>query len=58
MCYPKSVSFIEFLMDCCTYDDILDTIWITDKKLIHFKLLKSGQILHVDKTGFPRPGHI
>ena len=60
MCYPKSVSFIEFLMDFCTYGhgDIVDTIWITDKKLLHFKLSKSGQILRVDKTGFPRPDHI
>ena len=40
-----------------TYDDILDKIWIADKKL-HFKLSKSGQILCVHKTGFPRPGHI
>ena len=58
MCYPKSVNFIEFLMDFCIYDDILDAIQITDKKLLHFKLLKSGQILRVDKTCFPRPGHI
>ena len=58
MCYPNSVSFIEFLMDFCTYDDILDTIPITDKKLLHFKPSKSGQILRVDKTCFPRPGHI
>ena len=40
------------------YDDILDTIQLTDKKLLHFKLSKSGQILHVDKTCFPRPSHI
>ena len=40
------------------YDEILDTIQITDKKLLHFKLSKSGQILHVDKTCFPRPSHI
>ena len=26
MCYPTSVSFIEFLMDFWIYDDILDTI--------------------------------
>ena len=26
--------------------------------LLHFKLSKSGQVLHVDKTGFPRPVHI
>ena len=58
MCYPNSVSFIEFLIDFCTYDDVLDTIQITDKKLLHFKLSKSGQILCVDKTCFPRPGHI
>ena len=54
MCYAKSASFIKFLMDFCTYD-ILDTIWITDKKLLHFKLSKLGQILHVNKTGFPVP---
>ena len=58
MCYPNSVNFIEFLIDFCTYDDVLDTIQITDKKLLHFKLSKSGQILRVDKTCFPRPGHI
>ena len=58
MCYPKSFNFIEFLMDFCIYDDMLDTIQIIDKKLLHYKLLKSGQILHVDKTCFPRPGHI
>ena len=44
-------------MDLCTYDDILDTIWITDRKLLHFKYSKSGQILRVDKTSFPRLGH-
>ena len=58
VCYSKSVSFIEFLMDLCTYDDILDATQITDKKVLHFKLSKSGQILCVDKTCFPRPGHI
>ena len=58
ICYLKSVSIIEFLMDLCIYDDILDAIRIADKKLLYFKLSKSGQILHVDKTYFPRPGHI
>ena len=58
MCYPNSVNLIEFLMDFCIYDDILDTILITDKKLLHFKLSKSGHILCVDKTCFPRAGHI
>ena len=58
MCYPASVNFIEFHMDFYIYDDILDMMQITDKKLLHFKLSKSGQILCVDKTCFPRPGHI
>ena len=39
------------------HDDILDTIQITDSKLLHFKLSKSGQFLRVDKTSFPRPHH-
>ena len=56
--YPDSVSFIEFLMDLCKYDEILDVIQITDKKLLQFTVSKSGQILRVDKTCFPRPGHI
>ena len=55
MYYPNSVSFIEFLIEGYTYDDMLDTIWITDKKLLCFKLSRSGQDLRVDKTGFLRP---
>ena len=58
VCYLKSVSFIEFLIDLCIYDDTLDVIRITDKKLFHFKLSKSDQILCVDKNCFPRPSHI
>ena len=58
MCYEKSVSFIEFLMAFCMYDDIFDTIRITDNQLLHFKFSKSGQILCVDKTSFSRPSHI
>ena len=59
MCYPNSVSCIELRMDFCILcDDILDTIQSTDKKLLHFKLSKSGHILRVDKTCFLRPGHI
>ena len=43
-------------MDFCIYDDMLDTIQITDKKLLHFKFSKLGPILHVDKTAvFPGP---
>ena len=45
-------------MDFCIYDDIFDMIQVTDKKLLHFKLSKSGQFLRVDKTCFPRPSHI
>ena len=58
MSYSKSVSVIEFPMGFCIHDDILNTIQITDKRLLHFKLKKSGQILHVDITCFPRLGHI
>ena len=35
---------------------MIDKIQITDEKLLLSKLSKSGQILHVDKTGLPRPG--
>ena len=46
-------------MDFGIYGGILAMIHITDKKLLlHFKLSKSGHILCVDKTCFPRPGHI
>ena len=56
MCYPNSVKFIEFLMDFCIYDDILDMIQIADKTLLLFKLSKSGQILRVDiRPVFPGP---
>ena len=58
MCYSKLINCIEFLIDFCIYDDILDTIQIKDKKLLHVKISKLGQVLHVDKTCFPRPGHI
>ena len=53
VCAIQSVGFIKYLMDFCIYDDIIDIIRITDKKLIHFKLSESGQILHVDNTSFP-----
>ena len=36
LCYLQSVNFIEFLMDCCIYDNILDMIQITDKNVITF----------------------
>ena len=52
-CYLTFVSFSEFLMDFCIYDDILDTIQITGERLIHFKFSKSGKFFHVDTTSFP-----
>ena len=36
----------------------VDTMLITDKKSLHFKLSKSSQIFHVNKTSFPRLSHI
>ena len=57
ICYPKSVTFNEFLMDLYIYYDMLDTIQITNNELLYFTLSKLGQILHVDKTGFPRPSY-
>ena len=59
MCYSQSVSFIEFFLDFFTYDDVLDTIRITDKNLLHFKLSQLlGKVLYVDKASFSRPSHI
>ena len=57
MPYMKSVSFIEFLMTCCMYDNIVGKILSKDKNMSHFKLPKVGQTLHVVKTGFLRPNH-
>ena len=48
-CYIKSASFIEFLLECCMYDDIFVKIL---RKLLHFKVSKLNQILCVDKIGF------
>ena len=56
MCYTKYVNFIEFLMDFGISDDILDTILITDKTLLHFKPSQLGQILCVN-TGFSQARH-
>ena len=38
-------------MDFGIPDDIVDTVLITDKKLLHFKLSQLGQILRFN-TGF------
>ena len=51
----KYASLCRVFANRVTYDDILDTIQITGKKLLHFKFSKSGQTLHVDKTFFPGP---
>ena len=45
----------KFLMDFCIYDDILDTMLSTDKKLLCFKLSKLGYILHVKRLLFLGP---
>ena len=37
-------------MEFCTYGERFVTILIKDKKLLHFKVSKIGQILYVDKT--------
>ena len=42
MWYSNSISFIEFVVDFCTYDDILDTIQITDK--IYYILNSQNQV--------------
>ena len=59
MCYPISVSFIEFLMDYAHVMTFQVQYGLQIKSYqLHFKLSKSRQILHVDKTSFPRPGHL
>ena len=58
MCYAKSVNFIEFLMDFSISDDILVTVLIIDKKLLHFKPSQLGQILYICvNTGFSQACH-
>ena len=39
-------------------DELCVTVVSKYKKLLHFDVLKLGQILCVDKTGFLRSGHI
>ena len=58
MCYANAVSFIEFLMYFCLTWENVDTLLITDRKLLHCKLSNLCKILCVDKTGFLRPAHI
>ena len=42
----------------CMHDKNCVIIRSTIKKLLQFEHSKLGQILHVDKTCFLRPGHI
>ena len=53
----KSVWIIDFLMECIYYDKICYNTE-SRQKLLHVTVPKLGQILHVDKTDFIRPGHI
>ena len=56
--YPNSISFIEFLRILCIYDELHVKILFCHDEILHFKDRNVGQILHVDKTCFLRPGHI
>ena len=58
VCYPHSVSFIEFLRMLCIYDELCVKILFCHDEILHFKDRNLGQILRVDKTCFLRPGHI
>ena len=58
----KTCSFIGLLMESYiasyVYDEILVTILSKDRKLLHFKVSKLGQIICINKTVFFRPSHI
>ena len=58
VCYPNSVSFIEFLRILCIYDELSVKILFCHDEILYFKDQNLGQILRVDKTCFLRPGHI
>ena len=51
MCYTKSISFGEFLMECCTYDEGFVTTPIKHLKLLHYKVSEFGQVLHLVFSG-------
>ena len=57
VCYPNSVNFIEFLRILCIYDELCVKILFCHDEILHFKDRNLGQILHVNKTCFLRPGH-
>ena len=57
VCYPNSVRFIEFLGISCIYAEICVKMLYCQDEILHFKDQNLGQILHVDKTCFLRPGH-
>ena len=56
--YFNSVSFNEQRRICCTCDKICIIMLSSQFELFNFKNSKFGQISHVDKTCFLRPGHI
>ena len=58
VCYLISVSFIKFLRILYIYDEICVKMLCLQDEILHFKDRNLGQILHVDKTCFLRPGHI
>ena len=55
MCYP--IVLLDSSWISALFDDILYTIQNTDKKLLHLRLSKSGQIVRADKTSF-FPGQV
>ena len=57
MCYLQSVSFIEFPIDFWIHDKTCVIMQNAIEKLLQFQHSKLGQILHVNKTCFLRPGH-
>ena len=58
VCYSISVSCIAFLRNLCIYDEICAEMLCCHDEILHLKDRNLGQILHVDKTCFLRPGHI
>ena len=54
VCYPNSVSCIEFLRILCIYDEDCVRMLCSQDEILHFKDQNLGQILRVDKTCFLR----
>ena len=58
VCYPISVSCIEFLRILCIYDEVCVKMVCCQVEILHLKDWNLSQILRVDKTCFLRPSHI